>query len=68
LIGLLGNVSHEHARALAGKRQRGRTTDPVRCASHERDLSCEISFFIRFHLSLIGYAKYFHCADSHLLF
>jgi hypothetical protein len=49
LIGLFRNVSHDHARAFAGKRQRRRTTDAVRCTGYERDLSCEISFSIRIH-------------------
>src|SRR5438309_2033556 len=51
LIILFGNVSHYHARALAGKRQRRRAADAVRCTGHERDLSCEVSFSVCIHLS-----------------
>src|SRR5438552_19092177 len=51
LVTLFGNVSNYYARALAGKCQRRRAADAVRCAGHERDLSCEISFSVHIHLS-----------------
>ena len=67
LIPPFGNITHHHARALAGKRQRRRTADAGRRAGEERRLPRECSVLIRRSHSLLPLALLFYGRRSVLI-
>jgi hypothetical protein len=53
-VPLFRDIGDQHTRALAGKRQRGRTTNAVRCSGDKRHLSCIVSVLIGCHFFAPG--------------
>lgn len=51
------NISHYHARALAGKRHGGRAIDAVRRTGSKGDLAGEASFSVRINLLLLSLCR-----------